>query len=187
MRGAMLCTVLAGACTSTVLPPPPVDDPVEVFLLHEAMHVGVVLPPAADGAPFVEFGYGDWSYYALGSTGSSGSIAAALWPTAGALGRRTFAAGTAEQLRARATWVELSPLVVSRRRVDALREQLEAEFASGLAGVVAQPSFGFRFVPFDASYSLAWTCADQAAEWLRALGCEVWWAPVRVSLSVGAR
>ena len=189
---ACLSLTLA-ACTSTILPPPRPDDPVQVFLLEEALHVGVVLPPDPDGAAagdddgeYVEFGYGDWSFYAEGNTGSSSSALAVLWPTQGALGRRTFGARTAQELRRRAHWVELSPITVSRAKATALRRRLQARFDDARAAVVHRPELRFRFVPYDAYYSLFWTCADEAAAWFGELDCDYWWCPVRIGLSVEA-
>src|SRR5690606_655289 len=72
--GLAMLLALAGllvSCTSTIVPPAEVIDPVTVFVLSEAMHTGIVLPPdpGCSGNPheYVEFGFGDWSWYALGN------------------------------------------------------------------------------------------------------------------------
>lgn len=92
----VLAAVASSACTSMVTPPSAVADPAVVYVIKEALHTGLVLPPTegALGSPdsYVEFGFGDWGFYALGDNGVCGAITAVLWPTREALGRRRFAA-----------------------------------------------------------------------------------------------
>lgn len=174
------------SCASTVTAPAEVADPVRVFLLEEAMHTGLVLPPTpgASGSPeqFVEFGYGDWSWYARGNDAWHDVFSTVLWPTRGTLGRRTFGARTAEELHRRAYWATLTPVVVSRARAAELRHRLQAEFDEARKQVVVDRGLGFKFVPVEGSYWLPHNCADVAARWLEGLGCQVAWAPVRIGL-----
>jgi hypothetical protein len=174
-------------CTSTVTPPPPPADPTTVFLLSEALHTGVVLPPdsADDRAGYVEFGFGDWSWYALGNEQWYNVFATVLWPTQGTLGRREFGSHTADEMRARVKWAELEPIVVSAGKVRALRKKLQAEFDARSAEAVERPELRFRFVPSDGSYWFPHNCADAAADWLRELDCTIGWAPIRKGLHVG--
>ena len=46
------------ACTSTIIPPTEVDDPVRVVLLDHGRHASLVLPRADRG--MVRYTYGDW-------------------------------------------------------------------------------------------------------------------------------
>ena len=174
----------AVGCTSTITPPTAPPHPTIVFLLREAMHTGLVLPPASDGAEFVEFGYGDWSWFALGNDAWYNAFATVLWPTQGALGQRTFAAADERELRQRVYWAELFAVTVDGERVDALRARLQQQFEAGLGDAVHRRDLGWTFVPHDRGYWFANTCADVAAEWFRELGCEVGWAPIRASLAV---
>jgi hypothetical protein len=171
-------------CTSTVTPPADVRDGATVFLLREAMHTGIVLPPAAPGDQYVEFGYGDWSWFALGNERWYHAFATVLWPTRGALGRRTFGARTADELVAAVRWAELAPLVVERARAEALRVELQRAFDARIAEAAPRPDLGWVFVPDDRGYWFANTCADVAARWFEALGCTVGWVPIRTSLAV---
>lgn len=173
-------------CTSTVTAPAPVADPVSVFLLREAMHTGVVLPPATDGEEFVEFGFGDWNWFALGNDAWYHAFATVLWPTQGALGRRTFGARTADELRAHVSWAALDPIVVDRTKAATLRRRLEDEHRSRVADAVRRPELGWTFVPYDHSYWFAVTCADLAADWFRELDCSVGWVPIRAGLAAAA-
>ena len=179
---------LAVGCTSIVVPPREPAAPVQIFFLSEALHVGVVLPRDAKTAgDYVEYGFGDWRWYALGRDRWYHVFRTVLWPTQGALCRREFAAANAEELRAVASWAELSPLLVGGAEVTALRERLDAQFRAREGEAVARRELGFRFVPCDESYWFAWTCADAVAVWLRELGCSVGWAPIRGNLRVRAR
>lgn len=183
--GLMAMTLLvAVGCNSTVTPPPPPDDPITVFLLHEALHTGVVFPPptADDPAGYVEFGFGDWSWYALGNDAWYDVFATVLWPTQGALGRREFGASTPEALRRAAYWAELSPILVSQQRAQELRRQLQTAFEARRLQAIDRKDLRFRFVPSDESYWFAHNCADSAATWLQQLGCTVGWAPLRFGL-----
>lgn len=171
-------------CTSTVTPPANVVDPVEVFLLREAMHTGIVLPPSRPDDEFVEFGFGDWSWFALGNDEWYHVFATVLLPTQGTLGRRTFGARTADDLRARVTWAELAPVAVERTKAAALRARLELEHREHFVDAVRRPELGWTFVPWDHSYWFVVTCADMAADWFRELDCSVGWVPIRAGLAV---
>lgn len=170
-------------CTSTVTPPSHVTDPATVFLLREAMHTGLVLPPRSADEEFVEFGFGDWSWFALGNDDWYHVFATVLWPTQGTLGRRTFGARTADELRQRVHWAELSPVVVERDEAAALRARLQREHDARQNEAVVRADLGWVFVPYDQSYWFVVTCADVAADWFRELGCSVGWVPIRVGLA----
>ena len=180
----------AVSCTAVVTPPPAPRQPTTAFVLREALHVGIVLPT---GAPppepgFVEFGFGEWSWYALGEDAWYRVFPVVLWPTPGTLCRRKFAARDEVALRSycASTGRELDPMVVDCDAVANLREQLNAQFesASQDRALVQRPELEMQFVPTDASYWFAHTCADVAAGWCEALGCSVGWLPIRGSLAV---
>ena len=148
------------------------------------MHTGVVFPGATPDDEYVEFGFGDWSWFALGNEAWYHAFATVLWPTQGALGRRAFGVNTAAALPAAAYWAELEPVVVSSQRAQALRAQLQGLFDAGRANEVLRAGLRFRFVPFEANYWFPQNCADVAADWFEELGCEVSWRPIRLGLSV---
>jgi hypothetical protein len=181
---AAAVTIAASGCTATITPPANVATPATVFLLREAMHTGIVLPPVAGDDQYVEFGYGDWSWFALGNDAWYDAFATVLWPTTGALGRRTFGARTPDELRRRVTWAELHELTVERDRATALREQLQAAFDAGAAAARPRPELGWIFVPDARSYWWANNCADVAAHWFEDVGCTLSWVPIRISLTV---
>jgi len=184
--GAALAGVLAG-CTSIVTPPEGPAAPTVVYLLREAMHVGLVLPqPEAQGLGFVEYGFGDWSWYALGNDAWYHVFATVLWPTAGALCRRDYAGvdGAGLQRWCAVAQRELDSMTVGGAEAARLRERLERDFRDAAGGQVARPELGMVFVPAPGSYWFANTCADVTADWCRELGCKISWAPIRGSLAV---
>ena len=185
-RGVLWFVLLgpASGCTSTVTPPPLPANPTTVFLLSEAMHTGLVLPPAdsARDAGYVEFGYGDWGWFALGNDKWYHVFATVFWPSQGALGRRTFGARTENELLARVTWATLSPLVVDASKAASLRQRLQDTFDQRRGELVRRRDLRFEFVPADENYWFGNTCADVAARWLEELDCQVGWAPIRAGL-----
>ncbi|MBM3961729.1 MAG: hypothetical protein FJ306_07500 [Planctomycetes bacterium] len=91
VRRALVAATAAGlwtvvGCTATVTPPRTVAQPATVHSRREAMHTGLVLPPATDGAGFVEFGYGEWEWFARGNDAWYRVFPTVLWPTMGTLG-----------------------------------------------------------------------------------------------------
>jgi hypothetical protein len=181
---ALAAALTQAACTSTVVPPENVQEPATVFLLGEAMHAGVVLPPGPDDGEYVEFGFGDWSWFALGNDAWYHAFATVLWPTQGALGRRTFGARTPDELRARVTWATLGELRVEASLAHALRTRLQAAHDARAAEAVRRTDLGWTFVPYDRFYWFGVNCTDVTAEWLRELACRVHWVPIRTGLRV---
>lgn len=165
---SMLLLFTAG-CAAVVVPPSSVRDPVTVFVLREAMHVGLVLP---DAGGYVEFGFGDYDWYALGQDRINDVAATVLWPTAGTLARRSWRAGDEATLLAMAWYCELRPVVVERVEAQRLAAQLQAQFAAG-GRPLGHAGSEQLCQPCAADYWLFWNCYDAAAEWLRQLGCRV--------------
>lgn len=185
ISAAMLVAILATGCTSLVTAPRAPREPTSVFILREARHIGVVLPDeSASGVTrYVEYGFGDWAWYALGEDSWYDAFPTVLWPTPGALCRREYAAHSPAELRRSATWVALDEIAIGRAEAGALRQHLEAVFERESARAVFQPDYGMTFVPYAESYWFGNTCADVAGEWMRELGCDVSWAPIRLSLA----
>lgn len=169
-----------GACTSTVTPPIDPVDPITVYLVQEASHVGLVLPDG-DGA-LVEYGFGDWDWYAAMHTSWYHVFDTVLLPTIGALGVRRF--------EDRRRFVAVHPptnhaaLRVARADVDALAASLARAFAQRHEDRLHNAIYGITFVPAARTYWFGYNCYDAAADWLRALGCRVTGAPIRLGLAV---
>jgi hypothetical protein len=74
--------------TTVTLPARP-TSPTTVFLIDFGRTSGLVL--AVSDIRLVSYVYGDWNYYALQNQGVFDVLAALLWPTHGALGRKDIA------------------------------------------------------------------------------------------------
>jgi hypothetical protein len=184
-RLAVLATLLAlgfwSSCASTVRPPADPVEPVTVHLLSTGRHAGVLLPNG-DGRT-VEYGYGDWSWYALGKTDWWRAPGTVLWPSQGTLGRRYVRDADLAAMHGSYGGGTLSDLRVSRASADELRAHLDAEFAGG-GTPHRNPDYDMDFVKHPDRFWMFHDCHDEVAEWLSALDCEVGWAPIRTGLKV---
>ncbi len=135
--------------------------------------------PTSDGAA-VEYGYGSWSWYARNRDRWYHAPLTVLWPNQGTLGRRILAP---DELAHGAYAGRVQSILVDRDRAARLVRRLDAEFASGGAPLW-NPVTGLHFVKHAEDFWMFHDCHDETAEWLRELGCEVGWAPIRGGLRV---
>jgi hypothetical protein len=178
---AAVCTLLVfcilaipAACVNRVIPPAPISDPVQIFILDHGRTPSLVLPTPDGG--MVRYVYGDWNWYAKGRTGIGYGIAALFWPTRAGLGRELLegAAGAESVLAQISVEVEaVHPLLVERAAVERLAGRLEALFGTNAATRVENEAYQLSFVHHPDRYSYFWNSNHQVAHWLRELGCEV--------------
>ena len=119
---SLICA--APGCASSVRSPLSPEDPVEAFLLVDAMHRGLWMPREQGG--YVEYGYGEWSWYAEGDDSWYDVFSTIFWPTRGTLGRRISPASDEQELRRRHAGQALERLVVARADMHSLRAELDA-------------------------------------------------------------
>ncbi len=150
--------------------------------MQEGIHSGLVLPRTEGG--YVEYGYGDWDWYALNCDRWYHVFDTILWPTQGALGRRSYAARNPDELRIQVAGVEWEPLRVSRRDVEALVLDLDARYEAARATEVYNESSRMHLVQIPEGFWCCHGCADATAEWLRRLGCSVSCTIIRTKLLV---
>lgn len=176
---ALLAVVAWCGCASTVTPLKDPPDPVVVHLLSTGRHAGVLLPNG-DGRT-VEYGYGDWSWYALLKNDWWRAPVTALWPSQGTLGRRYIRDADLAAMNRSYGGGMLEELRVSRVSADRLLARLDAEFAAG-----GEPHhnelYDMDFVKHDDDFWMFHDCHDEVAEWLREIDCRVEWAPIRTGL-----
>lgn len=144
------------------------------MLLDHGRHASLALP-AGDGG-WLRYAYGDWRYYAQMKTAPWDGMAALLWPTPAALGRRrlpgpTTRAGLRAQLRVGVQ--AMYPIAVPRGRLERLRRQLQERFRAAAGTPLYNPVYDLRFVREGRRYDLLHNSNQEVARWLRALGCEV--------------
>ena len=161
------------ALTTTVVPPPDPDQPVEVFLLDFGRTSGLVLP-VNDG--MAEYVYGDCNYYALGNRGVPDAIAAMIWPTRACMGRGSFPGpATRENLlrQIRVAVERVYTVRVARADVERLEARLHALYVQGLPEAIEHRGYGLTFVPHPVDYHYFHNSNHVTAAWLADLGCRV--------------
>jgi hypothetical protein len=173
---ALLCF---SACVSTIEPPDAPFDPCKVYLLKSAKHVGLVLPDLEGG--YVEYGYGDWSWFALMRDSWYNAFDTVLWPTQGCLGRRRLAE---EAIRTRKGMDSLDPLMVERDRVRALLQTLGERFDRDESAPLENEVYDMTFKRDEQGFWIFYNCRDAVADWMEELGCEVSWVPLRLGIDV---
>ena len=162
------------ACTTTVVPPANVAEPARIGVLDHGNHASLVLE-VADGRT-VQYAYGEWRWYAMEQTGVIQGLAAVLWPTRAALGRkrlpvRLSPASVADQIRvpvedAVYLMVEAEDVARLVGRLDRMfEEHSEARVVSGLRDL--------EFVPHPEPYWIGHNSNRVLAGWLEELGCRV--------------
>ncbi|MFH1998741.1 MAG: protein-L-isoaspartate(D-aspartate) O-methyltransferase [Planctomycetota bacterium] len=171
----------SNACISTITPPGKVEVPIDVFLLKEARHTGLVLPDGKGG--FVEFGYGDWDWFALMHNQWYHVFDTVLWPTQGCLGRRPIPCVDGHPHRQGAA---MQPVTVEAAGARNLLDLLSHRFEDQITTVHKNELYGFEFVHCDQSFWLFYNCHDSIAEWMEALGCTTTWRPVRLGIETAA-
>ena len=181
LLGVVVLLGVAG-CVSDIRPPTAPADPVATYLLMDDRHRGVLLPRVEGG--FVEYGFGDWDWYAENCDSWYHAFDTVLWPTQGTLGRRLTPARNGRELRRQFYWMRLYEIIVARTNMEALRDELQHVYAQGADREVYNPRYRMSFVPSGDGYWLFYNCNDAVASWLEKLGCSVSWVPVRLDLNV---
>ena len=167
--------------TAKVTPPATVRSAATVYVIQDELHIGLVLP---ERGGFVEFGFGDWEWYARAQDRWYHAFATVLLPTPGTLARREHAVASVEALQSSMPWVRLQPITVDYARAEALRLRLQAQFAARESEAVYRTGLRTQFVPWDRSYWFGDNCATAVVEWLRELDCTASWAPLLLAVSV---
>ena len=179
IAAAVVAFCFWSGCASTVKAPASVKDPVTVRLMSTGRHAGLLLP-CPDGR-VVEYGYGDWGWYALLKNEWWRAPATVVWPNQGTLGRRYIRSEDLDAMGDTYGFAHLSKLVVSGEKTGELVARLDARFAAG-----GEPhyneAYDMWFVKYPSRFWFVHDCHDEVAEWLRELGCSVSPAPIRVRL-----
>lgn len=152
---------------------PRVEGPAaSIFLVDGGDHSGVIF--RREDGRLVEYGYGWWDWYALNHDRWYNVFPLLVFPGQGTLARRTLPpASGAEALRLAHGFERVWEIGADRRRVEALRESLDAAYDLRAEGEIDNPKTGMTCVPSDRLYTLFYNCNTAVAEWLEAVGCEV--------------
>ena len=159
--------LLAGGC-ATITPPAHPADPVTVYVVDYGRHASLLLPEPGD--QWVEFGYGEWGWFAEDRENLLRAPLILLLPAQGTMGR-----GPAVEPGPDPGWMgaeQVFAIAVARADATALRDRLHAPFQDN-AAKIHRNEHGMEFVPVRDPYCLFHNCNSELAEWLRALGCRV--------------
>jgi hypothetical protein len=168
-------------CVATIEPPSLPSDPCRVYLLRSAYHVGIVLPDSEGG--LVEYGYGDWDWYALMYDKWYNIFGTLFWPTQGCLCRRKVSPQASPD---RFPGGELETLTVSEAKAKELMSQLEDRFRKNASTLMYNSTYGLEFVHDERDFWVFFNCHDAVADWFIDLGCEVTWYPIRMEVELAA-
>jgi hypothetical protein len=165
--------LLAGGCTTIIIPPSAPPDPAQVYLLDHGRTPSLVLP-RADGS-MVRYAFGDWRWYALRQNGLFEGLAAVFLPTHGTLGRRVLPGPpTLDNVRTQVKVgsERIHQISVERAEVEELQAHLDEIFQQNIAGKIVNEPSDFEFVQHPQRYNgLVHNSNHVAAGWLRDLGC----------------
>lgn len=160
---------LAG-CSWTVVPPTPPPPTETVFLSQYGWHTRLALP-VEDEAKFVEFGFGDWRYYALGERSTGSGLRALFFSESATLSRRELVAPSLHDPTAHFGSRRSVGLKLPEEKVATLRRELEKSWREATGSTRRAEGLAFRKV--DQDYGLFHNSNHLTAEWLEALGCKV--------------
>jgi hypothetical protein len=161
-----------GTCTNHVTPPAAPETPALVFVLDHGYHTSLVLSTPDGG--LVRYAYGDWHFYAERQTGPEHAIAALLWSTPGALGRRQLPGPPEYDAVREQVLVGIDAvyqITVEQARIEALRASLDSIVAAAERSLET-PEADLVFVPHPVDYHLRHNSNTVVGLWLEALGCE---------------
>ena len=162
-----LLLLLPGCGRYTIAPPLDVDRPVTVYIADLGNTSKLVLPTSDDA--YVEFGFGDWEFYAKGNDFPLYAPFALIIPTPGTLSKRVYPSDPVGSIYAEA----LHSLDVERADAAALERRLSDLYDAHVETEINNPGFGLDFVKVDEGYWLFNQSSSKVAEWTRELGCEV--------------
>jgi hypothetical protein len=171
LAALVLALVLPG-CAWTVRGPAAVADPVPVWISEYGKHCRVAVPSGR--STFIEYGFGEWNFYAREKRDIFSILRAGSGFGAGALSRRELIPapdGTLGPWQTGGTRSE--SLLVERSRAESLRSKLDARWQANRHSVRQREIDGVVVSRDPARYHVFRNSNHATAEWLRELGCDV--------------
>lgn len=154
-----------------IIPPTAPAAPVTVYVVDYGYHSRLVLP---DGkGKLMQYAYGDWRYFALDRQNLGNGIAALLYPTQGAIGRRQFNNLAEFQRQLERDRDTLLGFEVAEVKAARLLKLLDRSFRQNLPMQVKNPRNHLTFVPDDQDYIMFHNSNHELVTWLKNLDCRV--------------
>lgn len=158
-------------CTTTIVPPRTVADPVSVYLVDYGRHPSIVLPRTQSA--LVEYTFGEWKWYAENETAGLSAARAMMVPTQGALGRRHIECKPHKPWTSDLGYLHVYEITVERDRAAALLAQLDERWEAGAEDARFNEHYDLVFVPDEQEYHFMNNSNPTVARWLEDIGCEV--------------
>jgi len=163
----------------TIYAPEDVHDPVSVFVADHGVHSSLLLP-REDGT-IAQFAYSQWHWAALDQDDWYRSPFALVIPNTGTLGWRDFegpcdfdcVCDRMHKLGRHPPMDALYEIRVERAAAAKVLAELDHRWQSQSNGNVFNEKRGMTFVKDATTYSIAHTCNQEVAAWLRGMGCRV--------------
>ncbi|MFQ4139885.1 DUF2459 domain-containing protein [Nodosilinea sp. PGN35] len=156
---------------ATIIPPVAPFDRVTVHVVETGLHARLVLPL---GDRWVQYGFGDWDYYALNRQDFYHAAKALILPTPGALGWGDIASlrqfrTVLEQHGGHFLSFDVSAAQTNRLTA-VLRERIEGR---GAGEYVYNPATNLTLAQDGQTYSLLHNSNHELATWLKMLHCRI--------------
>lgn len=168
---ACLCGLTLSGCTWTVIPPK-VEGPSEtVYVSLYGRHTRLALPVETGSRRYVEFGVGDWRYYALAERHWTSGVRALLVSRETALSQRSLRIEPGEDPQYSLRSERTVAIDVPADTVPPLLADLQTLWRKGSDPTIERYHHRYRKIPRD--YGLIRNSNRQTALWLERLDCRV--------------
>lgn len=161
------------ACTWTIISPEPTAEPATVYLSVYGRHTRLALPN--DAGHYVEYGFGDWRFYAEEKRNLFTGFQALFFSSGATLSRRELPGPKSDNLRRHFSSVRTEAIEVPSHLADHLRDDLMLAWEEAGGEQIDQGYLSFRRAP--QHYSLFNNSNHQTARWLEQLQCDIQGAP----------
>lgn len=173
--------------SATIIPPAAPQNPVTVHVAEFGFHARLLLP---EGDGWLQYGFGDWDYYARRQQTLLNGVLALLWPTPGALGQGEVDSVDRFRADSESAGGQLLSFDVPGARVKQLKHSLHTRFEQQIPdGQVYNRVNNLRLVRDDRPYSVLHNSNHELAEWLKVLDCQVeslgFWTAFRLAKTDG--
>ena len=169
----LLLLILAGT-TWKVIPPENVEEAAHVFITQYASHTRLTIP-LDKPIRAVEYGFGDWWYYAVMERGLRSGLRALFLPTDSAISRRVIPWGQSlKVVQQHLGGARTEAIAVDSSRLTKLRAKFEDHWHSlDAADEVLHPGTGTVYRRTKEPYHIMNNSNARTADWLRTLDCEI--------------
>ncbi|WOD40212.1 hypothetical protein [Nodosilinea sp. E11] len=156
---------------ATIVPPIAPSDPVTVYVVESGLHARLVVPL---GDRWVQYGFGDWDYYARHRQDLYHAVRALIWPTPGALGWGNIESLDHFRAIAEPRGFRFLTFAASAAHTSQLIADLGNRFErQTAAGHVFNPKTNLNLAQDERIYAIWHNSNHELAQWLEALDCRV--------------